>query len=251
MALVAAMLPSEVTTAGTPSCAPDRLDEQVVVSYVQDGDTLALRDGRKLRLIGVNAPERGRDHRPAEPLAVEARNRLQALLRQRGNRINLRYDAERRDRHGRVLAHAFLEDGRSLAAFLLEHGLGFTIVVPPNLWNLACHEGAEQIARRQHRGVWGQRHFEPVDVQQLTPSNTGFARIQGRVRRVGTSRNSVWLNLSDRVALRIDRADLRYFHGQPPARLQNKRITARGWLVAQGKRLVMRVRHPAALEAIR
>ena len=38
-----------------------------------DGDTLALEDGRSVRLLGINTPETGRDGEPSEPFAEDAR----------------------------------------------------------------------------------------------------------------------------------------------------------------------------------
>ncbi len=47
------------------------------VQRVVDGDTVRLKDGRSVRMIGVNAPETGKKGRPDEPFAVAARQRLQ------------------------------------------------------------------------------------------------------------------------------------------------------------------------------
>ena len=50
------------------------------VAKFVDGDTLILDPGEAIRLVGINTPEMARDGRPAEPLALEARDTLVALL---------------------------------------------------------------------------------------------------------------------------------------------------------------------------
>ena len=50
------------------------------VERVVDGDTLRLKDGRSVRMIGLNAPETGKKGQSAEPFADAARKRLQTLV---------------------------------------------------------------------------------------------------------------------------------------------------------------------------
>ncbi len=57
--------------------------ERVSVTHVYDGDTIKLDDGRKIRLIGINATESGRAGQPDQPFAAEARDRLRSLIKSR------------------------------------------------------------------------------------------------------------------------------------------------------------------------
>ena len=50
------------------------------VAKFVDGDTLILDSGEAIRLAGINTPEMARVGRPAEPLALEARDALVTLL---------------------------------------------------------------------------------------------------------------------------------------------------------------------------
>jgi len=227
-------------------CPADRVDQRVVVARVFDGDTLRLSDGRVLRLVGVNTPERARDDRPAEPGAAAATAALRRLAPP-GSRLALRLDAERRDRHGRLLAHAFTPGGRNLTRVLLEEGHGFHLVIPPNVWAHACYRAAERRARAQRRGVWRLRAHAPLTAADLAPGREGFHRVRGRVQRVGRSRRSLWLNLEPPLAIRIPRADLRWFDGDPAA-LAGRRVEARGWLRRHRGRWWLTVRHPDMLE---
>ena len=219
------------------------------VSQVYDGDTVKLKDGRKLRLIGIDTPEIGHGNDPSQPLAVSAAQTLRTLLATSPN-LRLRLDAELHDKYHRLLAHLYLNNGASVEAILLERGLATALVIPPNVWNLACYQAAEQRARAAHLGIWALSAYQPVDAAAVPAKVKGFRIIKGRVERVGNSRKSIWLNLNGNVSLRIDRADLPYFKEYDLERMKNRQVLARGWLHSQKSGLVMHIRHPAALEWI-
>lgn len=231
-------------------CAPDRIDAQVRVSQVIDGDTVLLSDGQHLRLIGVDTPELAHNGAPAQPFGIEARDRLRLLLAQHQNTLNLRYDNERRDHYGRLLAHAFLVDGSSIEAWLQEQGLGTLLVVPPNDWNTACYQRNEQQAREKQRGIWALPAYHVMESTQLAAADDAYRLIAGRVQHVGSGRHAVWLDLEGGVALRIDQDDLPNFRAWHPQDLLGKRVLARGWLHRDAGGPHMSIRHPAALQRL-
>lgn len=230
-------------------CPADRTDERVRVASIYDGDTLRLDDGRKVRMIGLDTPELGRDGAPAQPFAEQARAALAALLAS-NDYVRLRYDAERQDRYRRTLAHVHLDDGRSIAASLIEQGFATALVIPPDLWNIDCYRAAEQRAQTGQRGIWALAAYQPVESTALATDAQGFHLVRGRVMRVGENRSSVWLTLEGGLALRIERKALHYFP-TPPEQLRGRTVIVRGWPHpgADGG-LVMRIRHPAALEVV-
>ena len=229
-------------------CRLEHYDEQVTVAKVHDGDTVRLTDGRNLRFIAINTPERARKSRPAQPMAEAAKQRLEALLAA-DKALQLRYDKELKDRHGRLLAHPFLSDGRNLTQQLLQAGLGFHITVPPNLLLLDCYQQAEQDARRQQRGLWQLTDYRPRQANQLGTNDSGFMRVTGTVSRIGESRSAYWLNLGRGFALRLPKADRNYFLFSPHT-LKNKTLTVRGWAYSHRNELRMNLRHPASIEKI-
>jgi endonuclease YncB( thermonuclease family) len=218
--------------------------ETVRVAKVVDGDSLRLADGREIRLIGVNAPELGRDDRPAEPLAREARTLLANLLV--GGRITLTLDAERRDRYGRLLAHVSLPDGRNVQELLLRQGLAFLVAQPPNLARLPAYQAAEEEAVRLRRGVWRHAYYAPVAAEQISSRHTGFRLVTGTVRRVTQNTHMIYLELTPAFALTVPRENRRYFPGRPED-LAGRRVLARGWVTARDGRLQLRLPHPAML----
>lgn len=232
------------------TCAPDRIDAQVRVTKVIDGDTVLLSDGQHLRLIGVDTPELAHKDAPAQPFGAAARDHLRQLLAQHQNTLKLRYDIERHDHYGRLLAHAFLVDGSSIEAWLQTQGLGTVLIVPPNDWNNACYQTAEQQARQARRGIWALSAYQIIESTQLAPDASDFHLIAGRVQHIGESRHALWLDLEGGVALHIDKKDLPNFRAIPLRDLVGKRILARGWLHRDKGESRMNIRYPAALQVL-
>lgn len=91
------------------------------VVYVVDGDTFTLADGRRVRLLGLDAPEIGRC------MSEEAKNRLSQLVL--GKHVRLK-DVGYHDDYGRILASVIafrLFDHNNLAMInrvMVEEGLG-------------------------------------------------------------------------------------------------------------------------------
>jgi len=221
--------------------------ETARVRSVTDGDTVTLTDGRRVRLIGINAPETAHDGRPAEPLAQAARARLADLVGH--GEVALEFEATRQDHYGRDLAHLWLPDGRLVQDELLASGLAAAIAVPPNIRYLDRYLAAEAGARRAHRGLWAEAYFAPRAATALGPADQGFRFISGTVERVGRSRKYVYLDLARAVSLMISLDDWeRYFHAPDPDTWRGRSLVARGWLREMDDgRLRMRVHHPGML----
>ena len=215
------------------------------MAWVYDGDSLRLEDGRKLRLIGIDTPEFGRDGAEDRPGAAAARGRLQGLLEAQGGQVLLRPGREARDRYGRRLVHLYLPDGRNLVRQLLAEGLGFAVAVPPNLHHLDCYFDAEGQARFAGLGLW--RGDPAVQAVDLPASAEGFHLLRGLIGRIGNSRRALWLNLDGGVALRVDRYDLRYFPELETDARVGRALEVRGWIYRRNGQRRMQLRHPAAL----
>ncbi len=216
------------------------------VQWVLDGDSVRLADGRDVRLIGINAPELGKEDRPDQPLAAAARERLRALAQDRT--VQLIYDAERLDRHGRTLAYLVLADGGDPQEILLREGLAWFVAVPPNVARLPRYRAAEAQARSARRGVWAVKQYEPIPAERLRRGDTGFARITGTVAAVHYHEGTAALQLTDFVHLALPYPSSDF--PQTPQALVGKRILARGWLTEYKNGLRMRVTHPAMLELL-
>ncbi|MEB2644976.1 thermonuclease family protein [Pseudomonas canadensis] len=211
--------------------SPDSL-VQVEVQRVVDGDTVRLKDGRSVRMIGLNAPETGKKGRPDEPYAVAARQRLQTLVDASDGRVGLVPGRESKDRYGRTLAHLYGADGENLEAQLLADGLGFQIGVAPNTDLVACQQAAENSARDARLGLWRQSPVQ--NVAQLKQS--GFALVSGQVSKIERNRGGIWIEVQGAVVLRIAPDLVKQFDIAVLSGLQGKTIEARGWVQDRAKR---------------
>ncbi|HEY0721236.1 MAG TPA: thermonuclease family protein [Gammaproteobacteria bacterium] len=217
------------------------------MARIYDGDTLQLNDGRKVRLAGINTPEVAKEGQEGEPLADRAQALVARLVEASGQRVGLRYEQERHDHYGRLLAHLYLADGSSIEEHLLAEGLAQQLVVPPNDWQSACYRRIEGQARHQHLGIWDVDYYQPLDTLSESSGDMGFRLVAGTVQRVAESRKSVWLNLDSGVALRIARGDLSRFDSMDLRQLTGQRVVARGWLRHDGHQFLMTLRDPSAL----
>jgi micrococcal nuclease len=106
------------------------------VTKVVDGDTLEVElDGEagthKVRLLGINTPETVDPRRPVECFGKEASAKMKELAA--GKRIRLLADpqADERDKYGRLLRNAFLEDGTDINAYMVREGYAYAYVSFP------------------------------------------------------------------------------------------------------------------------
>ena len=133
------------------------------VTHVVDGDTIDVRmpdgDEESVRYIGIDTPETVKPDTPVQCGGPEAHAVNERLVG--GRTVTLRFDAERRDVYGRLLAYVYLpragRGGHALFvnAELVRRGLARTLTIPPNdsfaslFARLAARAGAES------RGLWG------------------------------------------------------------------------------------------------
>lgn len=238
------------------NCGKQQYDDLATVSHVVDGDTLALTDKRKVRLIGVNAPELAHYPKKEEPLALSAKQFLESAL-SLNKKINLKYGRQQEDRYGRTLAHIFLADGQNLNALLLERGLASAIVVPPNAQFNDCYFRLEEFARKNTQkhlpSIWTHPYFRYQDASEMDKSMTGFRFIKGKVMRIGKSPDSLWLQLAPKFTIRIKRKDFKYFgtsklENIKLEHIKNKMMYLRGWVYERKHEMYIQLRHPGMID---
>jgi micrococcal nuclease len=72
-----------------------------------------------------------------------------------GEAVRLRFDAERRDRYGRLLAYVYrARDGLFVNAELVRRGYAVTLTIPPNVAHATEFARLASSARRAGRGLW-------------------------------------------------------------------------------------------------
>lgn len=134
-------------------CSPVApVEERVLVERVIDGDTVVLEGGTRVRLLGLDAPELGRNGEEPEYYGPEAKIFLEAIIAEAGRLVLLTFEPVRYDRYGRTLA--YLWDGdRFLNEVLLCEGYARFHAGDAVRWRERLRL-AEAEARAAQRGLW-------------------------------------------------------------------------------------------------
>jgi len=218
---------------------PAPLDfELVTVQRIIDGDTIHLTDQRKVRMLGINAPElakKGVKNSTDEPFALEAKALLQKLIQAQNFQIKLQQGKNAKDRYGRILAHTYSLDGVNFEEQLVQAGLAYRTAFVPNTQLDSCLLEAEKSARTKKRNLWRK---SPI----ITPAQIksgGFALVKTTISKVyiqqcGTLRletnAGIVFKISPKVQKKADQHTVEQIK-----RLGGKQIVARGWVVDRAK----------------
>lgn len=128
----------------------------VRVVRVIDGDTIeACCIGWKresIRYIGINTPETDHPTKGVEAYGKEAKEANRKLVA--GKTVRLEFDVQQRDRHGRLLAYVYLDDGTFVNAWLVEQGYAQVMTVPPNVKHQQLFLKLQLEAEETRRGLW-------------------------------------------------------------------------------------------------
>lgn len=103
------------------------VEEVGVCTKVVDGDTIYLDNGKKIRFVGVNTPERGVEG------YITSKNFVQKLCLNKKVGIDID-DSKGFDRYGRTLA-VVIVDGKNINEMLLKEGLAEIMYMPPSEFN--------------------------------------------------------------------------------------------------------------------
>ncbi len=122
------------------------------VKWVVDGDTVVLDDGRRVRYIGINAPELEHDGHQAEPFAEEAKQFNASLVDRK--EVRLEFDREHTDPYGRTLAYVFLKDGTLVNAQIISHGYAFLLYHSQNRKYDSILLQLQRAAMSAKKGIW-------------------------------------------------------------------------------------------------
>lgn len=170
--------------APAPECTPA---EPTTVKRVVDGDTYELADGRRVRLIGIDAPEKyaspklnrdiertGRDAATLRALGEQASRYTERLVDDRT--VGLEFDPANaaqghRDRYGRTLAYVWvIEAGER--AFMVNRRLvadGYAQVYTPYPFRYVDEFlQLQREAREGERGLWGDLEDVPQPLYRDT-----------------------------------------------------------------------------------
>jgi micrococcal nuclease len=127
-------------------------EQWFLVEWVNDGDTIILSDGRRVRYIGINTPELVHEDQPAEPFSQKAYSCNRKLVQ--GKKVRFEKDQQLTDAYGRTLAYVFLKDGTLVNATLVQAGYAYCLYVKPNARYYLKLRDYQREAMRQRKGMW-------------------------------------------------------------------------------------------------
>jgi micrococcal nuclease len=230
------------------STAAAESEDGSTVAQVPSGNLLELDDGRVVRLAGIRLPASA-EHMSQDP-AAQARAALAGLVE--GRAVWLEPASQAGDRHGRLVAQLWRDDGLWLQGALLEQGLVQVQTRPGEVALAAEMAVREEAARRSGAGIWAQGRHAPRPAHQVAQLVGSFQIVEGRVVRVAPTERYIYLNFgadwrSD-FTLRVARSSERSFReaGIELEELAGRNVEVRGYVLEAGGPLI-ELSHPEQL----
>src|SRR3954468_22767015 len=152
--LLAAFVAAGIAIWGPPTPGGGPVSGEVRVTRVVDGDTIHVWTGgqdESVRYIGIDTPESVKPGTPVQCFAKAAGKENRRLVA--GQRVKHVYDAERRDRYGRLLAYVY-RGSLFVNAELVRAGYARTLTIPPNVRFAGRFATLARDAREHARGLW-------------------------------------------------------------------------------------------------
>jgi endonuclease YncB( thermonuclease family) len=180
--LTAFALVTLLAAAGLAAASTD--GDRGVVARVADGDTLTLRDGRRIRLVQIDAPELG----TGECYSRAARTALLART-PIGSRVTLEADPalDRIDRFGRLLRYV-RRGSVNVNVELVRAGAAARYVYDGDRGRYASRlVAAAQAAKFAHRGLWKACPATPLDPERAVATGRSGPPAGGGAGAVGSS----------------------------------------------------------------
>lgn len=157
---------------------PANWDETGRVKTVYDGDTILLEDGRKVRYLGINAPEF------LEPFYFKAKWLNQSLAL--GREIRLEFDEEKTDGWGRLLAYVYVAD-QMVNAKLVEEGLAHAFFIGPNHRHKELFLRLQAEAKQRKVGMWSARAIiRELKITNINPAGPATPSARGSYVRIAS-----------------------------------------------------------------
>ena len=123
-----------------------------VVFRVIDGDTIDLKDGRRVRYIGINTPELSTELKPTECYAQKAAEKNSLLVKDKP--IRMKRDVSDMDAYGRLLRYVWVGD-TFVNEYLVKEGYAHTMTIAPDVSYATMFKEDQANAKALNLGLWG------------------------------------------------------------------------------------------------
>ena len=125
--------------------------ETAMVTRVIDGDTVELENEERVRLLGIDTPEKG------QLLWQEASDRLKELLE--GKEVVLETDQTDMDKYDRSLRYVWL-NGQNVDVLMVREGLAEVLIIEPDHKYETELRTAQDYAQGAGLGIWQYQDIE-------------------------------------------------------------------------------------------
>ncbi|GMQ95496.1 MAG: hypothetical protein BMS9Abin13_613 [Patescibacteria group bacterium] len=173
---------------------------------VIDGDTIDIGNKKRIRLLGIDAPERGECYYD-QSLAF-----LEELVENKDIRIEK--DISGVDRYDRYLRYIYIpadapeEDDVFVNNLLVRQGYAFTFAIAPDNRYRDLLASAQEEAKKEERGLWGACDYEERDTQALRENDTlppnNKCTIKGNISEKGYGKNYFFEGCPNYNRIKID-----------------------------------------------
>lgn len=147
------------------------------VTKVVDGDTFKIQDGteeKTIRLIGLDTPETVHPSKPVECFGQEA----SAVAKQKlsNQKVQLIPDPTQanKDKYGRLLRYAYLEDGTLFNEWMIAKGYGFEYTYNTPYQFQEEFKEAEIEAEESEKGLW---NIDTCTISKANPPYIQYRQI--------------------------------------------------------------------------
>ena len=138
-------------------------DYDITVVEILDGDTFDLGNEERVRIIGINTPEKGR------PFSDEATEALSEMIM--GKEVTLVNDSKNddADSSGRLLRHVYV-DGISVNYEMIRTGMAFWYPYSSGTDMDESYQEAQESAANDHVGLWTESQYNiTIDYIEYDP----------------------------------------------------------------------------------
>ncbi len=147
--VVSLIILSGIMLSGCQSITGFYADEKqtAIVTRVTDGDTITIEGGKRVRLLGINCPEKG------EPFYSEGKKFVEQILLYK--EVELERDVIDKDQYGRILRYIWL-GGELVNEEIIRQGLAVAQIYEPNHKYNELIAEAEKTAIDDKLGIWSE-----------------------------------------------------------------------------------------------
>ena len=194
------------------------INNKYVVISVIDGDTFRINNKQRVRLLGIDTPEKG------ECYYKEASKALTNLIE--GQIVILEKDISDKDKYGRWLRYAILQketgDNILVNAYMVANGYALTTAIPPDKHYRELLRAKQEKAKRNKLGLWGACNYKEKNdtslrEQDSKPTNSECI-IKGNISEKGYGKTYLIPGCDNYERVKIDiRKGEQYFCSEAEA----------------------------------